>query len=220
MKKHKYITSCLLILSFQFSNSQIIRGLGTFGFGLDKKFQSSGFINIGAGIEFKVNHYFRPEFQSVFYVGFLLDETNTNKSEYITNKILRDFYAVNFVIAPKITLDFEDENYYLQLVPRYNITYATGQVTYLGPNPSNTFLIKTDSDILKELNHSIGFAIGIIYNFSDKNYRSIGLNLTYDNVNIGNTLTNLKYSKNIYHVNNSIGFSVLYYFGFTKRKNI
>lgn len=197
-------------------HSQKIRGFGSIGTYLDRSFDKSIFVNIGGGLEYKVHENFKPEIEASYFFGSIPDRTEEIEG-VTTESLVRVVNATNIAICPKIIFGDDDEPMRFQILPKYNITNSFAQGSFFKLNSSKTDFIKTDSDKFSETRHSFGIGIGVIFGLSDESFQSITLNLYYNNIDIGNALSKLKFNKGIYHTQQSFGIGVNFYLGFVKK---
>ena len=216
MKKHFF---CLIIIISTTSFSQTVRGFGGFGIYLDRSFDKSGFASLNGGLEFKVNKILKPEIEFEYFIGALPDRTTEDLDGVTTELLVRTVYATNMSITSKISFGNEDDDVHFQILPIYNITNVVAKGSLFTLNNTKTDLIKTDSDKFSETKHSLGIGIGVLFDLSDESFQSIAINLYYNNIDIGSALTKLKFNKGTYQTQQSLGFGVQYYFGFSKKKN-
>ena len=208
----------LLILLSTTCFSQRIRGFGGFGLYLDRSFEKSVFASVNGGLEFKINKLVKPEIQFEYFFGSLPDRTTEDSNGIVTELLVRTVSATNLSICPKITFGDNEDPVLFQILPFFNITNVTAKGAEFNLNSAKTNLIKTDSDSYSEKRYSFGIGTGIVFNLSDESFQAIALNLYYNNIDLGNALTNLKLNKGIYHTQQSLGIGVKYYFGFVKHR--
>jgi hypothetical protein len=178
-------------------------------------------VNVGAGIEFKLATKLKPEVEISYYFGGLNYRTEENLTGQVISILERSVIAQNISFSPKITFEDSDSELnegFFQIIPIYNITRVEAKGLFYEENKGFSAFKLTDSDKVIEIRHSFGIAIGLYFNFSEKNSQSLALNLVYQNIDIGNAITNLKFGKGIYHTQQSFGFELKYYFSFVKKK--
>ena len=214
----KYIISIVILVS-TISFSQKIRGFGGFGVYRDVEFKKSGFASFDGGLEFKITNTLKPEILIEYFVGAIQDRKTYDLNGIETELLVRTVAATNISICPKINLANYEDHVHLQILPKYNITNVVAKGSLFTLNSSKTELVKTDMNTFSETKHSIGIGIGVIFDVNDESFQSIALNLYYNNIDIGNAVTKLKFNKGVYHTQQSFGIGVQYYFGFVKHKN-
>lgn len=199
--------------------SQTIRAFGGGGVYLNRSFDKSVFASLDGGLEFKLNKFLKPEIEFEYFIGALPDRTTEDLNGSTTELLVRTVYATNWSISPKISFGNEDDRVHFQILPIYNITNVVAKGSLFTSNNTRTDLVKTNTDKFSETKHSLGIGIGILFDLSDDFFQSIALNLYYNNVDLGNALTKLKFNKGTYQTQQSLGIGVQYYFGFGKKKN-
>jgi len=218
LKKVKKNIFWVIILISTTCLSQRIRGFGGFGIYLDMDFDKSSFASVNGGLEFKINKLIKPEIQFECFFGTLPDRTSEDSNGIVTELLVRSVTATNLSICSKINFGDNEDLVFFQILPIFNITNIRAKGAEFILNTSQTNLIKTDSDSFSEKRFSFGIGAGILFNLSDESFQAIALNLYYNNIDIGNALTNLKFYNGIYHTQQSFGIGVKYYFGFIKHK--
>ena len=69
-------TIFLVIIFINNIHSQNLRGFAGFDFSLNKQFEKSGFVNINAGLEYKIINFIKPEIQFGVILGSIEDRVN------------------------------------------------------------------------------------------------------------------------------------------------
>jgi hypothetical protein len=212
----------ILILCTLISYSQRVRGFGGISIYRHTSFDKSGFVNLSAGAECKLNQTIRPEIEMSVFLGLLQTRENSNDEGILTDELELSFIATNISFCPKICLaDGNDETniFYFQILPIYSITkvMAKGSLLRINPNDVSKYIVEVDR--YSEIRHSLGIGIGVYFNFSEKYNNSLALNLYFNGIDFGNSFSNLKFGKsseiNTYSV---LGLGLKCYFSFTKRK--
>jgi opacity protein-like surface antigen len=198
--------------------SQAVRGYGGVGAYMNRSFDKSTFISFDAGLECKITKILKPEIEFQYFLGAVPDRTTENASGVTTELLARSVYATNLSISPKISFGLEGDHVHFQLLPKYNFTRVVATGSLFTANNTNTEFIKTDSDKYSETRHSLGIGIGVLFDLTDDTFQSIALNLYYNNIDIGNAVTKLKFSNGSFHSQQSLGIGLQYYFGFSKKK--
>lgn len=213
----KYFFYFLLLLT-SVTYSQKIRGFGGFGVYLNRNFDNSGFASFNTGLEYKVNTFISPEIEFEYFIGALPDNTKEDESGVETELLVRTVVSTNFSISPKIILGDEEDFIHFQIIPIYNITNVVAKGSLYTLNDKKNDLIKSDTDEYRETRHSLGIGIGALFDLNEDSSQSLAFNVYYNNINMGNALTNLKFNKGIYSTNQSLGIGIKYYFCFSKKK--
>ena len=198
--------------------AQRVRGFGGFGIYLNKSFENSAFASVNGGLEFKINKLIKPEIQFEYFFGSLPDRTTEDSNGIETELLVRTVSATNVSICSKINFGENEDPVLFQILPLFNITNITAKGSEFKQNGTNTNLVKTDTDSFSEKRYSFGLGAGIVINLSKESFQAIALNVYYNNIDLGNALTNLKFNKGTYQTQQSLGIGVKYYFGFVKHK--
>lgn len=212
---------CLFLFLSFICFSQKIRGFGTVGIDLKAKGADFNSVNVGAGIEFIVFYKLKPEVEISYYFAGLNARTEENELGKEISRLERSVIAQNISFSPKITFeDFDSElnEGFFQIFPIYNITRVQAKGFYYIENKGFAALKLSDSEKFTEIGHSFGIGIGLYFNFSEKNSQSFGLNLVFQNIDLGNAVNNLKFTKGTYNTQQTIGLELKYYFSFVKKK--
>jgi hypothetical protein len=212
----------ILIFCTLISYSQKIRGFGGVSIYRHTSFDKSGFVNLSAGTEYKLNQTIRPEIELSVFLGALENQEYTNDAGILVANIERLFIATNISFCPKICLaDSEDETniFYLQILPIYSITKVMAKGGLFTVNQNDNSKSTLEVDRYSEIRHSLGIGIGVYFNFSEKYNNSLALNLYFNGIDFGNSFSNLQLRKsseiNTYSV---LGLGLKCYFSFTKKK--
>ncbi len=210
-------------LNSTFSFSQTVRAFGTFGVYRAISFEGNGFANFGGGLELKIFKHLRPEIEATYYIGAL---PNVENFDYV-NSVTRDFLvrtvsAVNYSLSPKIMFDVGQDDlvdrYFLQITPKFNFTNVTATGEFFELNNKKTNYLVSAEDTFSEKRQSFGIAIGLIMQFWKNNYDALAFNLFYNNIDIGNSINQLKFKNNSINTSTAFGAGLSYYLGFTKKK--
>ncbi len=215
MRKFSILIICL---AYTISNAQKTRFFSGVTAYLNSNMYKKTYFKLSLGVDYKVTKFLKPEIEGNFYLGNLNEHEETNAQFQKISILQRNFRGYGLAFIPKICFgNGEDEirEGFLQILPRYSITKIEGKevFNYL----DNASELKTETEIVKEFRHSIGIGIGFYFDFSDRDSNALALNLYYDNIDFGNTLSNLKHSYRNYSTNQTIGAGVVYYFGFTNK---
>lgn len=216
----KLIVSLFILVTITL-NAQNIRGFGEVATYLDKELYASGFAKVAIGAEYKINQTLRPEIETSFYFGALNDFENSNSQNQLVDNLKRYFTSFTVSLCPKICIgDKENETNvgFFQIVPRYSISKITARGSLLTINQSDSSKSTKEIDTFSEIRHSLGIGIGVYVNLSEKTSDGLALNLYYDGIDFGNSLTNLKFTQGKYTTKNVLGLGINYYFGFVKKK--
>lgn len=181
-------------------------------------FEKTGYASINLGLEFKISQYIQPELNIRYFLGSLPDSNVFDNENRIKQSLIRTVNAKNLSFCPKFLLNNNEDSIMFQIIPSYNITNVVANGTLFKINNTNTGLNEVDSDEFKETIHSIGIGIGIIIDLDEDSFQSLALNLHYNNIEIGNALSNLKLDTRKYNTRQDIGFGMKYYFSFRKKK--
>lgn len=198
--------------------SQKIRGFGGFGIFLNKGFEKSSFFSIDGGLELKINNVIKPEIEIDYFFGALQDKTKEDINGFETERLTRTISASTISVCSKILLGNEEDNVRFQILPKYSISKVFGNGSLFTFDTTKQTYRKTDSDKYSEISHALGIGIGILFDLSDDTFQSIAANLYYNNIDLGNVLTNLKFNTTNFHTQQSLGIGINYYFSFSKRK--
>jgi opacity protein-like surface antigen len=218
----KYIIYFSFILFSLNSNAQKIRGITGISAYLDSDFKKSAFIEVGGGLEFKINRLIKPEVGFSYFVGTLENDITRNPQGVAIDILEKKASAINFSFTPKICLSSSEDDagdISFQILPVYNISKVEAEGNYTIINQSNPSSSVSKKEMISQWQHSLGIGLGIDIALSDKNFDSLAINLYYNGVNMGKVLTALGHNDATYSTNNVFGFGVKYYFGFNKKKN-
>jgi len=199
--------------------SQTVRGFGGLGAYMNRQFEKSAFVSFDAGLECKATQFLKPEIEFQYFLGGVPDRTTENASGVTTELLVRSVYATNWSISPKISFAFEDNHVHFQLMPKYNLIHVVAKGSVFTLNNTNTEFVKTDSDTFSETRHSFGIGAGFLFDLMDDTFQSIAVNVYYNNIDLGNAISQLKFANGSYQTQQSLGLGVQYYFGFTKKNN-
>ncbi|MFW0739971.1 hypothetical protein [Flavobacterium sp. T12S277] len=216
----KYIISFTLILVSLISNAQRVRGIVGISAYLDSDYQKSAFIEVGPGLEVKINRFFKPEVGISYFIGTLEEDVNRNEQGIAIDVLAKKASALNFSLTPKICLcssEITAGNVSIQILPVYNISKVEAEGNYTLVNQSNIVNSVSKKQIMTQWQHSLGIGLGIDIVLSDKNYDSLAINLYYNGVNMGEVLTGLDHNNATYSTNDVFGFGIKYYLGFNKK---
>lgn len=197
---------------------QIIRGSGGIDAYKNTLFEKTGFASINIGLELKINQFIKPEINFRYFFGSLPDSDVFDNENRIKESLTKIVNAKNLSICPKLILINDEDFVQLNLIPSYDITYVTANGSLFKINNTNTSLIRVDSDEFKETIHSFGIGIGIVFNLDEDSLQSLAFNLLYNNIELGNALSNLKFDKSRYSTRQNIGFGIKYYFTLINKK--
>lgn len=218
MKKCKFITIILLLLT-GFTFAQQIIGFGGLGGYIDTGFEKSGYYSINGGLGYSFNTFLKPEVKLEYFGGVIPDiglEYNSN-NDY-TKFLNRTVSAFTITFSPTVSFRANDATVHFQIIPMYNYTqsYAKGSVLTL--NSDKTFFVKTDEDSNKAIRHSLGVGIALLLDVNDDTFQAIAVEINYNNIEISDALSGLKFDKSVPFTNQSLGMRIKYYFGITKKK--
>lgn len=217
----KYFVYFLLVVFSLHANAQKVRGIAAISAYLDSDFQKSAFLEVGGGLEFKINRFIKPEVGFSYFIGTLENDVTRNSQGVAIDILEKKASAINFSFTPKICLSSSENtagDISFQILPVYNISKVEAEGNYTIINQSNTSNSVSKKEIISEWQHSLGIGLGIDIALSDKNFDSLAINLYYNGVNMGKVLTSLSHNDATYSTNNVFGFGVKYYFGFNKKK--
>lgn len=218
----QYIIYFSLIVFSLHCNAQKVRGIAGLSAYLDSDFQKSAFIEVGGGLEFKINRFIKPEVGFSYFIGTLENDITRNSQGVAIDVLEKKASAINFSFTPKICLSSPEVNagdVSFQILPVYNISKVEAEGNYTIINQSNTSSSVSKKEIISQWQHSFGIGLGIDIALSDQNFDSLAVNLYYNGVNMGEVLTDLNHNNAIYRTDNVFGFGVKYYFSFNKKKN-
>ena len=187
---------------------------------LTRELYKSTYVKFDLGLDYKLNHFINPEIEINYYVGLLNDKENINSQNIQTDILQRKFNAYGISFNPKILISFTDDNHSsaVIIIPRYSFTKINANGTYTQFNNIEPTKCTNEDISSNEIRHSIGIGIGIINYVSERNDDRLSINLYYDGIDFGNSLSNLKYSSQKYFVKNSFGLGLNYYFSFSNKK--
>lgn len=218
----QYIVYFSLIVFSLHSNAQKVRGIAGISAYLDSDFQKSAFIDVGGGLEFKINRFIKPEVGFSYFIGTLENDITRNSQGTAIDVLEKKASAINFSFTPKICLSGPEVNagdVSFHILPVYNISKVEAEGNYTIINQSNTSSSVSKKEVISQWQHSLGIGLGIDIALSDKNFDSLAVNLYYNGVNMGKVLTDLSHNDATYRTDNLFGFGFKYYFGFNKKSN-
>lgn len=202
------------------SYSQRIRGFGGAAIYRDVQFNGSGFANLAVGAEYKINQIVRPEVEASVFYGSLEERTNTNSEGILTSYLDRSFTATNISICAKICIGDkanETGQGFFQILPLYSITKVMAKGRLVTVNQKDVSKSTTETENYTDIRHSLGIGIGL-YAYTSKKYNnSLALNLYYNGINFGNSISNLKFSSGASYQTDVFGLGLKYYFAFMKK---
>lgn len=208
------ITFILFFNSFVFS--QRVNGFGGFSVFLNRSLDKSLLVSINCGTEIKINDNFKPELEFNYFIGSLPDKTNEDENGFEIDRLVRVISAFNVSLNPKFVFGNIESNIRFQISPKFNLTKVFARETLFIFDKSNLQYINTESDKASVIKYSMGICLGFIINLADNKSQSIALNLLYNNIDLGNALSDLKSGNTNIHTHQSIGIGIVYYFGLFK----
>jgi hypothetical protein len=215
----KKILNIIIFLSCYICSSQKIRGFGGLELIKNTSFDRSGFAKIDIGFEYKLGNLVIPELEFGYFLGALQNQTFENDSGKEIGFVVRTVNAYNLNLISKINFGDEDEMVHFQILPLYNITCITAQGALFNLDKNKNQFIKTETDNVKQTEHSFGIGIGVLFDINNDTFQSIALNLNYNNIELGDALSQLKFTNNpIIQTNQNLSIGIKYYFGFKKKK--
>ena len=142
-----------------------------------------------------------------------------NDFDEITNLLSQNFVAIGLTIRPKFCLagSETDGDVLFQMFPIYSITNVRAKGNFYTYDLSNNNKTINEQDTFSETRQSIGVGFGVFIDFVNKN-DSMALNLIFNNINFGKSLSKLKFANNPIATNNVIGLELKYYFCFSGNK--
>lgn len=214
----------ILFLTIVFNcNAQRIRPfVGSIVF-LDKDFKNSLFVGFNGGVEFNMVSFFKPELEISCFLGAIEDVEIQDNTGNISEIFLRNAYALNFSVTPKIDLGSSSTNsevamVHFQILPKYTISKNEGRGNYTIINQNNPSKSLVEREVVTEWQHSIGIGIGLHFPVSHKNHNSISLNLYYNGIDLGDALNKLNHRGNYeFNTKNVMGLGMNYFFGLKKK---
>lgn len=180
---------------------------------LDTQFYKSNYLDLSAGIDYKLNKYIKPEIRVSYFFGALQDDISYDSNYNITSITTFKVSAVNFSFCPKINLfKEEDGGSYFQILPRYNISKIEATGKFLDVNQSTNPKSKIVSEKISETQHSVGIGLGICIKLSENKSNALAINLYYQRINLGSALTKLNLTKKEINTRDVLGLGIDYYF--------
>ncbi len=211
------IKNSILILLFLESfiiHAQRIKPFGGFSLYRDVGFENSGYGGVHAGAEFKINKYIRPEIETSFIFGNLENSSKLDDIVNVTDLFERKVYAINFSFSPKISLGDNDEgDSFISIRPKYNFSKIQASGTHIVVNQSNPAKSVQTQNNYTEWRHSLGIGIGFHIYVSEKNSNTLAFILYYQGIQMGNALSQLKFSNENFTTKDVLGIGVTYYIG-------
>ncbi len=204
-------------LNQTFSFSQEIRGFGSFGASVLSNFTKTNYVNIGVGIEVNAFRFLKPEVEFKVIYAPIPIITNYDNLGFETEQIFYNLWAYNISIAPKFHFREEDEDWFVNLYPIYNVTKINASYEYFVINPKTGISTQNSSDKVKESRHSAGFGVSFGFDFQANPKNSLSFNLNFNNIELGNALKKLPRYNGDFSSKNAISFGIAYYFGFKKK---
>ena len=173
-------------------------------------------------MDYKINQILNPELEVNYYVGLLPDFENVNEQYVSLDNLQRKFNAYGIALCPKIAFNLSDDSKAtaFQMLPRYSFTKITANGTFTTfPNNTNQNKGTAEQFSFSEIRHSFGIGVGIICYVSEKTNDRLAINLYYDGIDFGNSLSNLKFTNNRYFIKDSFGLGINYYFSFSNTQS-
>jgi hypothetical protein len=211
-----------VILFLLVSNSilaQNVRPLFGLGYNWRVGFSTNAYYNINTGLELSFKKdIIRPEVEVSYFLGGFDDKTNYDNQGILIYAFSENFTALNFVLCPKIILfRDEDTNYYVQLLPKYNLTKVEVISEYLLVDQNNNANFSVTREVIPKTLQSFGFGAGLVADFSKKKSDSIAFNLYYHHIDFGQVLSLPNHSRKYYNTKDVLAFEVIYYFNLRKK---
>jgi hypothetical protein len=214
MNRMKYYLMILFLLGSFNLSAQRIKPFGGFSLYRNVGFENSAYGGVHAGAEFKINKYIRPEIETSFLFGKLENSSKLDDIGNVTDLFERKVHSINFSFSPKISLGENDEgDSYISIRPKYNFSKIQASGTHSIVNQSNPTKSVQIQDNYTEWLHSLGIGIGFHIYVSDKNSNTIAFILYYQGIQMGNALSQLKFSNENYTTKDVLGIGVTYYIG-------
>ncbi|MBF7093447.1 hypothetical protein IUY40_18095 [Flavobacterium sp. ALJ2] len=217
----KYI---VYIFVFMFSVSILAQRVRPFIGGivyLHGDFEKSTFGNFSLGSEIKVVKFFRAEIEVSYMFGRLEDAVSRDEKGITMSVSEKSASAMNYSFCPKIVIgDYEEDSGYIQILPRYTFSRIEAKKELTSRNPADLSKPIKERKNASDTQHSLGIGVGYIYNFPGEYQNSIGFNLYYNGVDLGNALNKLKTNPDSYNYSTKdvIGFGINFYLGLKKKK--
>ncbi len=213
----KHIKIILFLLITYSSSAQKIVGLGGFGLYLNNTFENNSYFSANLGLEYNLTTYLKPEVKVEYFLG-ALPEMSTFNNEFVETELFnRNISAVTIGISPKINLSGKEETVQFQIIPMYNFTTVFADANIFSLNPAQDLYIKTEEESVREVQHSLGIGVGMLLKIDSETYQAIAFELNYNNIDLGNAFTKFDFNRDAFHTNQSFGFRIKYYFGFSKK---
>jgi hypothetical protein len=217
MRKNIFII--IILLCYNYGNSQIARPYAGFATYLHSDFSSSVFLGLKTGCEFKLLKNLRPEIEISGIMGALEDFERKNENNLIYERISNSATAVNFSICPKIILGNVNElDSYLVILPKYSISNIEAHGKKETFNNAGKVLT-SDTKIAKVWDQSFGIGIGYNFNLSDENPDSLCIILDLQGTELGKALDKVRESDNRITTKWTFGLGFNYYFNLKKKKS-
>jgi len=184
----------------------------------NSEYERSSILNLNGGIEFKVNHYFKPEIEAGFYFGAIKETTEGNDQGFTTTIYERGITALTLSFLPKIIFNShktEEEGIgYFQIFPAYTISRVAARGNYIVVNQNNFAQSTEEKETISVIHHSFGIGLGFYINLSENNLNALAVNVVYQPIDFGKSIAQLKYYKNTqFNTKDQVGLGVKFYFG-------
>lgn len=202
----------LIILSINL-HAQRIRSFVGVGFYKHTDFNNSIFGSVNTGLEYKVINNFRPEIEIGFMYGTPETLTNYTQMGLAESVFERTTSAINYSFCPKIYFgDQETSDMGVFIRPRYTYSRVFGNTELTKRNPSDLSKPINEKKRASIWDQSFDIGIGVSINFSEKYYHSADIILYYNNINLGDALNTIDFSRTV-NTNNTLGIGLIVYFG-------
>ena len=216
MKKNSAIA--FLLLSSYSSFSQKVVGLGGVGLYLNTTFENNSYFSANLGLEYNITNYLKPEIKAEYFLGSL-PEISTFNNEFVETELFnRNVSSVTVSFSPKISLSPKDQTVQFQIIPMYNFTTVFADANIFTLDTAQNLYKKTNEEIIREVQHSLGIGVGVMLKIDSETYQAIAFELNYNNIDLGKAFAKIDFNRDMFHTNQSLGFRIKYYFGFSKNK--
>ena len=186
---------------------------------LNRNLAGSVYGKFNVGFDYQVHKNVSPEVEVNYYFGFLEDRENLNSNTILVDNLSRYFNAYGIAFVPKITFDDDDKvgSGVFQILPRYSITKIVAAGKLITLNELDPKKSTTETFSFTEIRHSLGIGIGFICYLSGKSNDRLAINLNFDGINFGNSISSLRYATNKFSTRDTFGLGVNYYFAVGKK---
>jgi hypothetical protein len=203
----------LFFFFYSFSYTQIVRSfVGGAGF-RSTEFENSRYYNFGIGLEFKVSNFIKPEIEAGYTLGVLQSDSKYNDNFNVISISNTKFYAFNLSFTPKIALfSVKEDRINFFVYPKYTFSIVTASNDFISINDNGQIEGGIQSENIQENLHSLGFGMGVYFNFPKSQTQTVAINLYFNNIDFASSINKLKnHGKEIY-TRDVLGLGINYYF--------